>query len=45
MCGDFHVLAISERRDVVYTWGRGEHGQLGLDPRDCKFKATPQVLP
>jgi hypothetical protein len=28
----------------VYAWGRGEHGQLGLDPRDCKYKAVPQVV-
>jgi len=38
VCGNHHVLAISERRDTLYAWGRGEHGQLGLDPRDCRYK-------
>lgn len=44
VCGSHHVLAISEKRDILYAWGRGEHGQLGLDPRDCTYKATPQVV-
>ena len=44
VCGSHHVLAISERRDTLYSWGRGEHGQLALDPRDCTYKATPQVV-
>ena len=41
---DHHVLAISEKRDTLYAWGRGEHGQLGLDPRDCKYKSIPHVV-
>ena len=45
VCGNYHVLAVSDKKDVLYAWGRGEHGQLGLDPRDCRYKATPQIVP
>ena len=28
-CGSDHTVALSKDGSTVYTWGRGEHGQLG----------------
>mmetsp|Transcript_26130 Transcript_26130/g.85925 ORF Transcript_26130/g.85925 Transcript_26130/m.85925 type:complete len:650 (+) Transcript_26130:198-2147(+) len=43
-CGSHHVLAITEKKDTLFAWGRGEHGQLGLDPRDTSFRPIPQEV-
>eukprot|EP00960_Hanusia_phi_P066805 766480-Hanusia_phi.AAC.7 len=29
---------------LPFQWGRGEHGQLGLDPRDTSFRPLPQEV-
>lgn len=40
-CGGFHTAAIAEDGEV-YTWGGGEHGQLGLG--DKINKVTPTLV-
>jgi len=42
-CGCHHVVAVAENGDV-YAWGRGEHGCLGVDTKDARFKALPQKI-
>ena len=46
-CGAHHVVAVSAGRGAVYAWGRGEHGQLGLDLRDARARSVPlpQLVP
>jgi RCC1 and BTB domain-containing protein len=39
-CGGFHTAAITET-GAVYTWGGGEHGQLGLGDKINKTVPTP----
>jgi alpha-tubulin suppressor-like RCC1 family protein len=38
--GDDHSVALHANRRDVYTWGRGEHGQLGV-PGKC-FVGAPR---
>uniref|UniRef100_A0A8C2PY68 non-specific serine/threonine protein kinase n=1 Tax=Cyprinus carpio TaxID=7962 RepID=A0A8C2PY68_CYPCA len=33
-CGASHVLAVTSEREV-FSWGRGDNGQLGLATQDC----------
>ena len=46
-CGAHHVVAVSAGRGAVYAWGRGEHGQLGLDLRDARARSVslPRLVP
>lgn len=38
--GDEHSTAITSR-GMLYVWGRGDCGQLGLGDLKCKWRPTP----
>ncbi|KAG5568717.1 hypothetical protein H5410_064271, partial [Solanum commersonii] len=40
-CGSHHVAVLTSRTEV-YTWGKGESGQLGHG--DCENKCTPTLV-
>ncbi|KAH0756250.1 hypothetical protein KY290_026520 [Solanum tuberosum] len=40
-CGSHHVAVLTSRTEV-YTWGKGENGQLGHG--DCENKCTPTLV-
>eukprot|EP00937_MAST-01D_sp_MAST-1D-sp2_P005565 g5565.t1 len=40
-CGGWHTVAVT-RRGVVFVWGRGEYGRLGLG--DARSRQLPQRL-
>eukprot|EP00759_Apiculatamorpha_spiralis_P051125 PhF_6_TR511/c0_g1_i3/m.286/K10614/HERC3; E3 ubiquitin-protein ligase HERC3 len=42
-CGGFHAIAKSTDGQVLYSWGRNDHGQLGLNCFDNK--SSPTVIP
>lgn len=42
-CGDRHTAALSDKGEV-YTFGNGEHGQLGHGPKTEKMVSTPTLV-
>ena len=43
--GTDHTVVLASNRQDVYTWGRGEHGQLGRGGRKGPFLASPGRSP
>lgn len=42
--GRNHVMAMTQNM-TVYAWGDNSHGQLGLDPAETPYSATPVQAP
>lgn len=43
MCGAFHSAAVSLECQL-FVWGRNDKGQLGRDPAQVPFSATPIII-